>query len=153
MKGIFSIILTGLWTFLSAQSLQEDIHTLLDDWHQAAAVADEDSFFDAMTQDAVYVGTDEVEIWSRDELREWSKKYFERETAWDFKRKTRHLYYPNENADIAWFDETLDTWMGVCRGSGVVVKTDKGWKIKHYVLSVAVPNDKIRDYLELFQKS
>lgn len=70
MKGIFSIILTGLWTFLSAQSLQEDIHTLLDDWHQAAAVADEDSFFDAMTQDAVYVGTDEVEVWSRDELRE-----------------------------------------------------------------------------------
>jgi hypothetical protein len=30
--------------------------------------------------------------------------------------------------------------MKICRGSGVVVKIDGKWKIKHYVLSMTIPN-------------
>ena len=37
----------------------------------------------------------------------------------------------------------LDTWMGVCRGSGVVKKVNGDWKIEHYVLSLTVPNENI----------
>ncbi len=33
--------------------------------------------------------------------------------------------------------------MGVCRGSGVVKKIDDTWKIQHYVLSIAVPNENV----------
>ena len=53
---------------------------------------------------------------------------------------------------MAWFDELLDTWMGVCRSSGVVVLTAEGWKIKHYHLSIAVPNDAVQDYLKILEK-
>lgn len=133
---------------LSAQSAEQEIHVLLDNWHQAAAVADEDSFFGSMTPDARYIGTDESENWERDELKEWSKEFFDRDSAWNFKKKTRNIYLSNDEK-FAWFDETLDTWMGVCRGSGVILHTEEGWKIKHYVLSVAVPNDKIDAYLKL----
>jgi hypothetical protein len=29
----------------------------------------------------------------------------------------------------AWFDELLDTQMKICRGSGILVKENKQWKI------------------------
>jgi len=129
----------------------EDVHKLMDDWHQAAADADEDVFFGSMTSDGVYIGTDAGERWSRDEMRVWSKKYFDRESAWSFQSTSRNVTF-SEDESIGWFDELLTTWMGDCRGSGVVVKTAEGWKIKHYHLSIAVPNDKVDGYLDLIGK-
>ncbi|MFV5693974.1 nuclear transport factor 2 family protein [Flavobacterium sp. LB3P122] len=37
----------------------------------------------------------------------------------------------------------LNSQIKICGGSGVLVKTGKEWKIKHYVLSMAFPNDTI----------
>lgn len=150
MKIIYSFFIFSISVLSYSQSSQEQINTFLDKWHHAAAVADEDVFFGSMTQDARYIGTDATENWERDELKEWSKKFFDRETAWDFKRIERNVYL-NEDQKLAWFDETLDTWMGVCRGSGVVIWTDEGWKLKHYVLSVTLPNEKTNEFLKLFK--
>lgn len=136
----------------AANSNETAIHQLLDNWHQAAAVADEEVFFNSMTADAIYLGTDASERWLRDELKEWSAKYFAKESAWAFKPHDRHIYFTNDNS-TAWFDEKLDTWMGDCRGSGVVQKTPEGWKIKHYNLAVAVPNETINGYIELLKKA
>lgn len=127
------------------------IHQLMDNWHRAAAVADEDTFFGSMTPDGIYLGTDASERWLRDELKEWSKKYFDRDTAWDFKPHDRQVYFA-QNGQTAWFEELLDTWMGPCRGSGVLVKTKEGWKIKQYNLAVAVANDVVNDYIKLLPK-
>ncbi len=46
-----------------------------------------------------------------------------------------------------WFDETLDTWMGVCRGSGVLINKNGKWLIKQYVLSLTVPNEKMKEVI------
>ncbi|MFZ4544681.1 MAG: nuclear transport factor 2 family protein, partial [Saprospiraceae bacterium] len=89
--------------------------------------------------------------WKRDELKKWSEKYFQKDSAWDFKPLNRTVYF-TENGQHAWFDELLDTWMGKCRGSGVLKKTSEGWKIKQYVLSMAVLNDLTKPYLELLKK-
>lgn len=124
------------------------INALLDAWHQAAATADEDTFFGSMTADGIYLGTDASERWLRDELRSWAKAAFERDTAWAFTPHDRQLYF-SQNGRTAWFEEKLDTWMGPCRGSGLLTKTDEGWKIRHYNLSVLVPNEKIREFIEL----
>lgn len=150
MKILSSFLLFSFSLFSYAQSTQEQIQKFLDHWHHAAAVADEETFFGSMTQDARYLGTDATENWERDELKEWSKKFFERESAWDFKRIERHIYL-SEDQKLAWFDETLDTWMGICQGSGVVVLTHDGWKIKHYVLSVTLPNEKTQEFLEIIK--
>ena len=128
-----------------------DIDALMDAWHLAAAQADEDTFFGSMTKDGVYIGTDSEERWMRDEMKEWSAKYFERESAWSFTPTSRNIDF-SEDRTMGWFDELLDTWMGTCRGSGVVVLTENGWKIKHYHLSIAVPNEKVDGYLELIGK-
>lgn len=127
---------------------QDLVNKLMDNWHQAAAVADEDKFFGAMTEDGIYLGTDATERWLRDELKTWAKSAFDRDTAWAFTPSKRQIYF-GENQRVAWFEEMLDTWMGTCRGSGVVVKVGKEWKIKHYNLSIMVPNDLVKDFISL----
>ena len=47
---------------------------------------------------------------------------------------------------MAWFDEQLENAkLGVCRGSGVLVKADGAWKIKQYNLTMLVPNEIAED--------
>jgi hypothetical protein len=128
------------------------INELMDNWHKAAATADEDVFFGSMTKDAIYIGTDASERWLRDELKEWSKKFFDRDSAWSFTAKERNITF-SEDGQMAWFDELLDTWMGVCRSTGVVVMTEDGWKLKYYHLSMAIPNEVVNDYLKILEES
>ena len=39
--------------------------------------------------------------------------------------------------------------MGVCRGSGVLIKNEDTWKIEHYVLSLTVPNNNIQEVIKI----
>jgi hypothetical protein len=126
------------------------IDSLLNRWHKAAATADEAVFFDSiMTSDAIYLGTDVTERWLRDELKSWAKSAFEKEVAWAFTPKRRAVYFNENDPRFAWFEEDLDTWMGPCRGSGVLLKTDGKWKLKHYNLAISVPNDAVDKYLNI----
>jgi len=131
---------------------EADIDIVMDRWHRAAATADEVVFFGSMTDDAVYLGTDPAERWTKPTFMEWSKKHFDRETAWAFRPYDRVVYI-STGGDVAWFEELLDTWMGVCRGSGVLLRRDDGWKIAHYNLAVTVPNDLIEEYISIFENS
>lgn len=148
MKTFSSLLFISLFQFISAQTTEEKINQVLDKWHLAAANANSEAFFNAMTEDAHYLGTDASENWTREEMRIWAKPFFDSGKAWDFKKIVRNISI-YEDGKLAWFDENLDTWMGTCRGSGVVILTKDGWKIKQYVLSVLIPNDKINAYLEL----
>lgn len=116
------------------------INTLLDNWHAAAARADYNGYFVKIAADGHYIGTDAGENWDKTAFAAFSKPYFDKGKAWDFKTLERHMYF-SKDGKTAWFDELLDTWMKVCRGSGVLEKEGTEWKIKHYVLSMTVPND------------
>lgn len=124
------------------------INILLDDWHKDAAETNFDAYFNAMSKSSVFVGTDAAEVWDVKAFKSFSKPYFDKGSAWSFKAVDRNVYV-NTDGEIAWFDELLDTWMGVCRGSGVVMKSDTVWKIEHYVLSLTVPNDNIKDIIKI----
>ncbi len=128
------------------------IESLLNGWHLAAAEADEKVFFGSMLEGGIYIGTDASERWTREEMLALLGKYFERESAWDFKTIDRNITMAADNR-LAWFDELLDTWMGTCRASGVVQLVDGDWRISHYHLSIAVPNDVVDGYLELIGKT
>lgn len=132
----------------SQETSEEKINNLVDQWHKAAAEADFDQYFGLMTADGVFLGTDATENWQNDDFREFSKPYFDRGKAWSFTSLERNIYF-NENKSIAWFDELLDTHMGICRGSGVLQKTETGWKIAHYVLSIAIPNENVEEVTQL----
>ncbi len=128
-----------------------EVNIAMDKWHDAAAHGDEEVFFKWMDTDAIYLGTDSAERWSKEEFRKWSKPHFDKEVAWAFKPKKRNIYF-SDKGQYAWFEETLDTWMGECRGTGVMRRLPEGWRIKHYNLAILVPNDVVKDFISLVQK-
>ncbi|HOD09835.1 MAG TPA: nuclear transport factor 2 family protein, partial [Flavobacterium sp.] len=81
-----------------------------------------------------------TENWNKTAFQAYAKPYFDKGKAWNFKALERNVYFNPDNK-TAWFDELLDTQMKICRGSGVLIKVDGQWKIKHYVLSMTIPND------------
>ncbi len=122
----------------------------IDGWHRAAAVADSAAFFGTMLPGAVYIGTDKTERWTREEMAEWAAPIFRRDTAWAFTAYDRHVEVDPAAPGMAYWDELLHTWMGVCRGSGVARRDAEGrWRIAHYHLSVTLDNDKMDGFLEL----
>lgn len=123
---------------------EEKVNEVLEDWHAAAANADYEKYFGLITDDGVFIGTDATENWQNQEFRDFSKPYFDKGKAWSFTTLDRNIY-ASDNGQIAWFDELLNTQMGICRGSGVLVKEDGEWKIKHYVLSIAIPNENVSE--------
>jgi len=127
---------------------KEQISNLLENWHLSAAEANFESYFNAMSSESFLVGTDAAEVWNIQQFKDFSKPYFDKGNAWSFSAVKRNIYLDSEGK-IAWFDELLDTWMGVCRGSGVLKKKDGVWKIEHYVLSLTVPNDNIQDVIQV----
>lgn len=148
MKRI-SLFLVFMSTVLFAQQNEKkQISKIVDDWHLAAGRADFDAYFALMTDDAVFIGTDATENWQRDEFMSFSKPYFDKGKAWNFTSVERNIYV-NDDANLAWFDELLDTQMKICRGSGILKKVDGDWKVAHYVLSIAVPNDLVDRLVEL----
>lgn len=127
---------------------KKEIDKVLDAWHKAAADADFEAYFSHMTPEGVFIGTDATENWQNEAFRTFAQPYFDRGKAWSFTAVERHIYI-DESAKTAWFDELLDTQMKLCRGSGVLQKTGGVWKIVHYVLSIAIPNDDIKKVVEL----
>lgn len=125
------------------------VHALVDEFHRAAANADADAYFGAMTPDAVFVGTDASERWTRDEFRSYAAAAFEREAAWVYEPTKRHVTIADD-ATTAWFDEQLaSASYKHARGSGVVVATSAGPRIAHYVLSFPIPNESVPAMLQL----
>ena len=80
------------------------------------------------------------ENWNKKAFESFAKPYFDKGKAWSFTALERHIYF-SQDGKIAWFDELLNTQMKICRGSGILVKVKNTWKIKHYVLSMTIPND------------
>lgn len=135
---LFSLVLFN-FAFTKAQE-KEQIYLFLDEWHKAAADANYEKYFAAMDEKSIFIGTDATENWSKPAFQAFAKPYFDKGKAWNFKTLERHIYL-SPDKKMAWFDELLDTQMKICRGSGVLILTDGQWKIKHYVLSMTVPND------------
>jgi hypothetical protein len=116
------------------------ISTLIDSWHKAAADADSNAYFGSMAPGAIFMGTDDTEYWSREEFQIWARPFFKRGRAWNFKSIKRNIFF-DDNGHTAWFDEKLETPnMGLCRGTGVVMLQNGRWMIKHYNLSIPIPN-------------
>lgn len=78
----------------------------------------------------------------------WAKPYFDKKTTWNFTSIERYIFF-GKHADIAWFDELLNTQMKICRGSGVVVKQNNEWKVQQYVLSVTIPNSRVDSIVKI----
>lgn len=148
MKKIFlSILLLAILPSFS-QDNKNEINVVLNDWHKAASAANFNDYFSALTDDSIFIGTDPTENWNKTEFEAFAKPYFDKGKAWNFTPIERHIYF-SEDKKTAWFDELLDTQMKICRGSGILVKINNTWKIKHYVLSMTIPNDNTDEVVKI----
>ena len=130
------------------QSEKLNITVILDNWHKAAAVANYEMYFGAMSDESIFIGTDATENWNKKQFQAFAKPYFDKGKAWNFKAIERNIYF-SENGKVVWFDELLSTQMKICRGSGVLIQENGQWKIKHYVLSMTIPNDNVDEVVKI----
>jgi ketosteroid isomerase-like protein len=146
---VLIVILFGLNSHAQQEtSTQQQIASLLDSWHKAAAQAQYDIYFDLMTPDAIFIGTDATENWDKKAFQAFAKPYFDKGKAWNFTAVERHIFV-DKSGKLAWFDELLTTQMKICRGSGVLVKIGNQWKIQHYVLSMTIPNENVNEVVKI----
>ncbi|RYD81330.1 MAG: hypothetical protein EOP53_06660 [Sphingobacteriales bacterium] len=130
---------------------KKQIASMLDSFNVAAANADFNKYFNFYTEDATFNGTDATENWDKKAFMAWAKPFFDKKTTWNFTALKRNIYF-GKQADIAWFEELLNTQMKICRGSGVVVKENNEWKVQQYVLSTTVPNSILDSVISLKSK-
>src|SRR3954470_10079 len=114
----------------------------LDDFHDAAARADEERYFGHFAPQAVFLGTDATERWDVPAFRAYAHPHFAKGKAWSFRAARRDVTLGPSN--VAWFDEALETPnLGPARGSGVLVRSSDGqWKIAQYNLAITVANER-----------
>ena len=146
MKNISLIILLFVTLFSCAQNIQSQqtdiaaINKVLDDYHQAAANGEWDIYFDLMSDDAVFIGTDAGERWVKQEFRQYSSG----SNGWVYTPQKRNVNITPDGLS-AWFDEALlSQSYGSSRGSGVLIRTAAGWKISQYHLTLPIPNGMVR---------
>lgn len=137
---MFLMVLGCKTNITPSKNATTEVNQVLDNWHQAAAKANFTDYFDALAEDAVFIGTDATENWNKKDFQAYAKPHFDKGKAWSFTAVERHVFF-DASGNLAWFDELLNTQMKICRGSGVLVKVNGQWKIKQYVLSMTVPNE------------
>jgi hypothetical protein len=117
---------------------------VLSDLHRLASEADFGAYFQLFTPDAVFMGTDATERWSVDDFR----GYASASSGWTYEMTERNLFL-DEDGRTAWFDERLENAnYGETRGTGVLLRTEDGWEIAQYNLTIPVPNDLAREFVD-----
>ena len=138
------VVLLSLASWVPAAIAAGDLPELpaqaLDAFHQAADRGDADAYLALLTEDAVFLGTDDSERWQGAEFRDFVRLHFVAGKGWTYRPVERHIML-SADGSTAIFDEKLDhVTYGRCRGSGVLLRSDSGWRIAHYNLTVPIPN-------------
>jgi hypothetical protein len=135
-----ALLLCASLTLAAQSPAEKAVAAVLDDWHLAAAQADERRYFSHLAEGAVFLGTDATERWPKAAFQAWAHPIFQRGKAWSF-RATRRRITVDRDGRTAWFDEDLETPnLGPARGSGVLTVDGGRWLIQQYNLSIPIPN-------------
>jgi len=109
--------------------------------HRAAAAAVERDYFNLFAEDAVFLGTDASERWTKKQFRAYARPHFMKGQGWNY-RATKRNVRVDPKGEYAWFDELLtNRKLGQCRGSGVLRRVEGEWKVVLYDLSIPIPNE------------
>lgn len=157
MRGLVLLALVAGCATASAtaavdtQAAIEDVNRLLDDWHRAASAADRQGYLGPLADDAVFLGTDASERWSKAQFAAFVAPYFDEGRGWTYVPRDRQVMIAADGA-TAWFDERLENEKyGELRGTGVLRRTGRGWELVQYNMSFPIPNDKTKSVVALIR--
>lgn len=127
---------------------------VLDDFHDAAWHGDAVRYLGHMTENAVFMGTDEWERWPKHpDFTYYVGQRFENGAGWRYKSVERAIRIA-DSGDTAWFDEVLySETSGRFRGTGVLVRENGHWKIAHYAISFLILNENWDEVIELTRRT
>jgi len=130
------------------------IGRVIDDFHDAAAHGDKARYLGHLTEDAVFMGTDEWERWPKHpDFTDYVDSRFSNGSGWTYKSVERTIRLA-ESAGIAWFDEVLFSEQnGRFRGTGVLTLQNGTWKIGHYAMSFLIPNENWNAVIDLTRET
>lgn len=130
------------------------IAEVLDNFHDAAAHGDKDRYLGLMTDDGVFLGTDEWERWpKRPDFTDYVGGRFKDGSGWNYRSVERNIRV-SDGGDTAWFDEVVYSEQnGRFRGTGVLSKQGNDWKIAHYAMSFLILNENWPAVIELTKKT
>jgi len=130
------------------------IGELIDGFHDAAAHGDKDRYLGYMTDDGVFLGTDEWERWPKQpDFVDYVGGRFKDGAGWNYRSVERKIRI-SDAGDTAWFDEVVFSEQnGRFRGTGVVSKQDGEWRIAHYAMSFLILNENWPAVIELTRKT
>lgn len=151
IPALLAVLLSPAFAAAPKLSPAEEVNAVVDAWHLAAEKADEERYFSFFTDDAVFLGTDASERWPVAEFRKYTHDRFQQGTAWTIRAKARRVSF-SPDGKVAWFDEDVENkrW-GPSRGSGVLLRVGKAWKIAQYNYSVPIPNDLLPKVVEMIR--
>ena len=102
MKKTLLLLLLAV-SFANAQTDKDKINQTLDTWHKAAGEVKFDAYFDVLADDAIYIGTDATENWTKKEFAVWAKPYFDKGTTWNFKALERNIFFDKSGKNDIFF--------------------------------------------------
>lgn len=156
MKKLKLIILALTISGIAIADHHEEsaVGEVLDAFHDAAAHGDKDRYLGLMTDDAVFMGTDEWERWPKNpDFTEYVGGRFKDGAGWNYRSVERKIVVA-DSGDFAWFDEVVfSDSNGRFRGTGVVVNEGGDWKIAHYAMSFLIFNENWQEVIELTKKT
>ncbi|HTQ45276.1 MAG TPA: nuclear transport factor 2 family protein [Polyangiaceae bacterium] len=130
---------------------ERDIARALDDFHDAAAHADEARYFGHFAPEAVFLGTDMTERWDLAAFRAYAHTRFASGHGWVYHPQRRSIAFASDGT-VAWFDEDLmGERAGPTRGSGVLVASGGRWLIVQYNLAFTIPNERFEDLRKVLE--
>jgi hypothetical protein len=132
----------------------EAVAKVIDDFHDAAAHGDKERYLGHLTDDGVFLGTDEWERWPKHpDFDDYVDGRFKDGSGWNYKSVDRTISF-NPRADVAWFDEVVfsETY-GRYRGTGVLTLRSGQWKLEHYAMSFLILNENWEEVAELTRKT
>ena len=135
------VALAILSSGLAAQTGEEArVSAALDTLHAAASEADFGRYFALYAPQAIFLGTDATERWTKEAFMAYAKPYFDQGRGWTYHMIERHITISADD-NTAWFDERLDNAsLGETRGSGVLIRSGDRWQIVQYNLTIPIPN-------------
>ncbi len=158
MKFQYLAFLAMLFSVTAIADNQETdllaIGAVIDNFHDAAAHGDKTRYLDQLTDDAVFMGTDEWERWPKQpDFIDYVGSRFKDGTGWKYQSVERTIKI-SDSSEFAWFDEVIfSASNGRFRGTGVLSRQDGRWKIAHYAMSFLIFNENWDDVIELSRKA
>ncbi len=130
------------------------VDDVLDSFHAAAAAGDQDRYLGLMTENGVFLGTDEWERWpKRPDFTDYVSGRFSDGGGWSYRSVDRNVDF-TADGKVAWFDEVVfSETNGRFRGTGVLLNQDGDWRIAHYAMSFLIFNENWPEVVELTRKT